>query len=179
MDDFIGLAQRPTASEVRRTLHHTIDQVFRPPTASDTSAYRDPVSLSKLAKGDLHWSFSARILGWDIDTAAGTIRLPPHRRDCLHTLLASFLGIRRTSRKCWHQLLGELRSMTHAIPGAKNMFSILQHDLVDQPCASRVHLSSLVHATLHDWQLLATHPTSITQLVPTAPTHIGTCDASK
>ncbi len=77
VDDFIGLAQRPTASAVRRTLLHTIDQIFRPPTASDNSAYRDPVSLSKLAKGDLHWGTSARILGWDIDTAAGTIRLPP------------------------------------------------------------------------------------------------------
>ncbi len=39
VDDFISLAQRPTASAVRRTLLHTIDQVFRPPTASDTSAY--------------------------------------------------------------------------------------------------------------------------------------------
>jgi hypothetical protein len=183
VDDFIGLAQRPTASAVRRTLLHTIDQVFRPPTAPDTSAYCDPISLSKLAKGDLHWGTSARILGWDIDTATGTLRLPPHRRDRLHALLASFHGIRRTSRKHWHQLLGELRSMAHAIPGAKYMFSLLQHVLVDQPHASRVHLSSLVHATLQDWQMLAdqmaTHPTPITHLVPTAPTHIGTCDASK
>ena len=183
VDDFIGLAQAPTASRVKGTLLSTVDRVFRPPTTDDDPLYKDPISLSKLDKGDLEWGTKKRILGWDIDTAAGTILLPEHRQLRLHELLNTFSGLHRTSRKRWYQLLGELRSMSLAIPGSHHMFSILQNVLVSQPHATRLRLSPLVHATLKDWLVLAStlsqRPTPITHLVPTAPTYVGTTDASK
>jgi len=183
VDDFIGLAQAPTAARVKGTLLSTVDKVFRPPTTSDANTYKDPISLSKLDKGDLEWGTTKRILGWDINTATGTILLPQHRQTRLHELLTTFSGLHRTSRKRWYQLLGELRSMSLAIPGSHHMFSILQNVLVSQPHAARLRLSPLVHATLTDWISLAAtlmqRPTPITHLVPTAPTHVGTTDASK
>ncbi len=73
--------------------------------------------------------------------------------------------------------------MSLAISGSHHMFSILQNVLVSQPHATHLWLSPLVHATLKDWLVLASslsqHPTPITHLVPTAPTYVGTTDASK
>ena len=56
-----------------------------------------------------------------------TIHLPPHRVDRLWEILDSIPRTqKRTSAKKWHKVLGELRSMALALPGARNMFSRLQ-----------------------------------------------------
>lgn len=83
MDDFLGLAQgHPGLRErVRSTLFHSIDNVFRPLQASDrTSSRRQPISISKLHKGDAKWSTRKCLLGWVIDTVTETIELPEHRQ---------------------------------------------------------------------------------------------------
>jgi len=183
VDDFIALAQEPETTPTRRTLLHTIDTVFRPPKPGITpTIYKDPISLSKLDKGDLEWGTTKRILGWDLDSVAGTISLPPHRAQRLCELLLSFITLRRTSRTKWQQLLGELRSMALAIPGAGYLFSTLQHPLTAQPNSHRIRLSALTRATLADWCSLADHlasqPTNIITLIPTAPSYVGACDAS-
>jgi hypothetical protein len=89
---------------------------------------------------------------------------------------------KRISRRKWCSLLGELHSMTATLHSAKHLFSILQHTLVDQQ-GPRLHLMQLIQQALHDWQHLATNTTScpvpLSSLVPTAPTSIGTTDASK
>ena len=138
--------------------------------------------MSKLNAGDSAWSTSKVILGWLIDTAAGTLSLPPHKAQRLCELLAQFVTCRRLSRKRWYQLLGELRHMSTAIKGASYLFSILQHVLVDQPTARRLCLSGLVRRSLEDWQhmaiSLATNPVPIATLVPRPPHYIGSVDAS-
>jgi hypothetical protein len=73
------------------------------------------ILASKLATGDGAWSTSKVILGWHIDTAAGTIHLPTHKAQCLHNILNTYL-----------------------------LFSILQQVLVDQPNAARLHLGPLI-----------------------------------
>ena len=54
MDDFIGLAQgHPGLRErVRSTIFHSIDAVLRPNSPTDSAHRLEPISLSKLAKGD-------------------------------------------------------------------------------------------------------------------------------
>ena len=51
--------------------------------------------------------------------------------------------------KQWHKILGELRSMSIAIPGARGLFSLLQeafrHVEADQP---RIRLTKAVHGFL-------------------------------
>ena len=67
------------------------------------------------------------MLGWIIDTVAGTIALPSHRAERLHEILASIKpGQRRVAMKSWHKVLRELRSMALAIPGARGLFCTLQ-----------------------------------------------------
>jgi len=183
MDDFIGLAQPSETHRTHRALLHSVDKIFRANThPADPPNRKDIISRSKLAQGDGTWATTKTILGWLINTADKTLRLPQHKADRLHTIIQSFLPLRRTSRKKWQQLLGELRHMALAIPGARYLFSILQHVLIDQPHSSRLRLKPLVLQALQDWTRLATAlttcPTPIQTLVPTPPTFLGAVDAS-
>jgi hypothetical protein len=183
MDDFIALAQQP---RLRDTLHHTIRgilQIFRDTALpADPPSRRHIISTSKMQKGDATWSTTKTILGWSINSAAGTLQLQPHRATRLIELLDQFATKQRTSRKNWQRLLGELRYMSASIHGAKFLFSILQHVLVDQPRSARLRLSPLVHASLNDWKTLASQlaatPRPIAALVPQAPSYIGAVNAS-
>jgi hypothetical protein len=123
VDDFISAAQRPFLRRVRKTLLHAIDDVFRPLSATDAEHRREPVSMKKLLllQGDCTWSTVTvklfLVLGWIIDTLNMTIQLPQHRIDRLWEILHSIpQHQKRTSVKKWHQVLGELRSMSIALP---------------------------------------------------------------
>jgi hypothetical protein len=67
------------------------------------------------------------MLGWLIDTVQSTIALPKHRLDRLFAILDSIMPEQhRVSVQKWQQILGELRAMAIAIPGARGIFSHLQ-----------------------------------------------------
>ena len=78
VDNFLLLAQ--TAHQRQRVMRATlsaIDDAFRPVDPSDPVHRKEPASTKKMAKGDAYWSPRKRILGWDIDTEAMTLNLPP------------------------------------------------------------------------------------------------------
>lgn len=183
VDDFVGLAQQySTGRRVRRTLMHAIDSVLRPLDEFDDAARREPVSMKKLLKGDCSWGTIKNVLGWVIDTVAMTIHLPQHRAERLAEILASIpITQKRTSVKKWHKVLGELRSMALALPGAKHLFSHMQHALSNK-IKARVMLSKGVHDALEDfrWILedLKRRPTRIAELVPLLASAEGHHDAS-
>jgi hypothetical protein len=183
MDDFLGLAQDATKLPTQRAILHSIDSVFRAEKHAEDPLNRTSViSLKKLQQGDGTWSTKKMVLGWLLDTAAKTLALPPHKADRLTTLITTYMGLHRTSKRKWQQLLGELRHMAQAIPGARYLFSILQHLLVDQPTSPRLRLGRLVKQSLQDWAHLAADlarvPTPIQSLVPNPPSFVGAVDAS-
>ena len=183
VDDFIGLSQESSNSRrVRKILLHAIDDVLRPLEPTDHPSRREPVSLKKLRQGDCSWGTIKLVLGWVIDTVAMTIQLPPHRIDRLAEILSSIPTTqRRTSVKKWHKVLGELRSMSLALPGSRNIFSTMQNALSKQKGA-RVALNKGVHHALDDfrWMLdnISSRPTRLAELIPLAPTAEGHHDAS-
>ena len=182
VDDFCSFAQKPFLRRVRRTLMHAIDDIIRPVDAQDSPFRREPVSLKKLRQGDCSWSTVKLVLGWVIDTMAMTIHLPPHRVERLWEILNSIpTSQKRTSVKKWHQVLGELRSMSIALPGSRNLFGQLQKALTDRK-GGRVTLKRGVHQALDDFRWLAndlsSRPTRIAELVPLNPVAEGHHDAS-
>ena len=183
VDDFLGLAQMyPNSRRVRRILMHAIDDVFRPLDSNDSPFRRQPTSLKKLEKGDCSWSTIKVILGWIIDTVSMTIQLPPHRVERLAEILSSIpVTQKRTSVRKWHKVLGELRSMSLALPGARNLFSHMQHAMSSK-LKGRVTLNKGVHHALEDfrWMLqdIESRPTRIAELVPLLPSAEGHHDAS-
>ena len=184
VDDFIAIAQgdRERLSNVRATVLHSIDSVFRPNDERDPTTRAEPVSLKKLDRGDASWNTQHTILGWDIDTQAKTINLPLHRKERLTAVLDSIpphqkrIGVTK-----WHKVLGELRSMSLALPGSRGLFSALQTALQLHK-GKRVSLTGDVHQSLKDfrWILnnLSERPTRIAEVVPLLPSALGHHDAS-
>jgi len=183
VDDFISLAQRPFLRRVRRALLHSIDQVFRPLDASDGPRRREPVSLKKLRQGDCSWDTCKTVLGWMLDTVNLTLQLPPHRLERLCEILNSIpRNQKRTTVKKWHALLGELRSMSIALPGSRNLFCRLQHALTKRQNRHRIALRRGVHQALDDFRWLVEdldrRPTRLAEVVPLRPVAEGHHDAS-
>ena len=134
-----------------------------------------------MLKGDACWATTKRILGWDLDTVAETINLPPHRLERLHELLDSISPPhKRVSIQRWHQLLGKLRSMSPTLPGARGLFSVLQESL-RRADRNRVRITREVWHMAADFRAIAdslhTRPTRIQELIPGEPSFIGACDA--
>ena len=183
VDDFIGLSQgKNNRNRVRNILMSAIDEVFRPLSPSDKPSRREPISIKKLLKGDCSWSTVKLILGWIINTVDQTITLPPHRVERLAEILASIpRSQKRISIRKWHKVLGELRSMSLALPGAKHLFSHMQHALLQQK-GGRLSLKKGVHAAISDfkWILrdIEARPTRIAELVPLLASAVGHHDAS-
>ena len=61
----------------------------------------EAASVKKFLKGDGSWETRKLILGWIIDTLLGTLELPEHRKERLHTIFDSLRGKRRVSVKKW------------------------------------------------------------------------------
>lgn len=183
VDDFIGLAQgNHNRNRVRNILMSAIDEVFRPLSPSDKPSRREPISIKKLLKGDCSWSTVKLVLGWIINTVDQTITLPQHRVERLAEILASIpKSQKRISIRKWHKVLGELRSMSLALPGAKHLFSHMQHALLQQQ-GGRLSLKKGVHAAISDfkWILrdIETRPTRIAEIVPLLASAVGHHDAS-
>jgi hypothetical protein len=188
MDDFILISQGSRADRVssHRIVFDCIDSVLRPLSPGDNPKRKEPNSTKKLAQGDAAWATQKTILGWKLDTARRTIELPMHRLDRLHLLLSSIeRPQRRTSRRKWQQLVGELRSMVLAIPGGRGLFSQLQSVITYDPDpkpSDRLQLSPAVHDQLDDFRWLisslSTRPTRWGELVDSEPLFLGTVDAS-
>ncbi|KAK1732369.1 hypothetical protein QTG54_016948 [Skeletonema marinoi] len=183
VDDFVALAQQcGNSRRVRRTLLHAIDDVLRPLDKFDEVQRREPVSMKKLKQGDCSWGTIKNVLGWIIDTVSMTVHLPLHRAERLAEILASIpITQKRTSVKKWHRVLGELRSMALALPGARHLFSHMQLALANK-VKTRVNLNRGVHDALEDFrwilQDLKRRPTRIAELVPLLASAEGHHDAS-
>ena len=180
--DFLLLAQtRHQQQRVVRASLHSIDGVLRPLGDSDPPERKEPASVKKMLKGDVHWSPQKRMLGWDIDSSDLTLNLPPHRvARCREVLAWLTPPRRRLPTAQWHQLLGELRSMSPALPGTCGLFSVLQQAL-SRGDSKRVRLNQHVYDTAADFthllDSLARRPHRLHELVPTLPIAIGASDA--
>ena len=184
VDDFLLTAQtkRQQTKLLRATLN-AIDQVLRPLAATDPSHRKEPSSVKKLLQGDAYWDTRKIILGWQVDTVAGTLGLPPHRIARLYELLDAVQPPRKRLPVAeWHKLLGELRSMAPGLPGSRGLFSVLQ-DALSRGDQGRVRLNRHVFDTIADFRLLADsvtqRPTRLRELVPVHPSDSGACDACR
>ena len=182
VDDFLLMAQTaPQKQQVMRASLHAIDDVFRPLSSTDPARRKEPASVKKMHQGDACWSTKKRILGWEFDTEAETLNLPSHRLERLYALLDLISPpSKRVSVTKWHQLLGELRSMSPALPGSRGLFSLLQAAL-SKADRNRVRVTPRMWHMAADFRAIADtlkeRPTRLRELVPTDPSYIGACDA--
>ena len=177
VDNFLLLAQ--ATRQQQRVLQAALQSI----EAHDPAHCKEPASTEKPLQNDAYWMSNKRILGWDIDTMAMTLNLRPHCLARLRDVLGWLMPPRkRLAVTKWHRLLGELRSMVPALPGTRGLFSVLQEAL-SKGDGRRVRLTQHAYDTAADFTALvdslATRPTRLPELVPTAPSRIGACDASQ
>ena len=183
VDDFMQLVQgsRRRRKVARRILMHTIDELIEG-TSPDHPMRKEPLSVSKLQKGDGSWTTRKVLLGWILDTLNQTLELPPHRMERIKAIFDALRGQRRVSVKKWQKVLGELRFVSVGIPGSAGLFSALQLGLqhADQ---HRIRVTRHVRNHLDEFESLVldlgARPTRLGEIVPDLPRVMGATDASK
>jgi hypothetical protein len=186
VDNFTGLVQGNAKhrKRVKYALLRSLDLVFLGLNDTDGPHRQEPASVKKLLKGNATWATRKTVLGWVLH---GHTDDPDslHRVERLHTILAGISKTHhRTSTKKWQQVIGELRSMALAVPGARwilcSLQKALRHKVND---VTSVRLGSHVHPFFEDFRWLAeglaTRPISMLEVIPYAsPATRGACDAS-
>jgi hypothetical protein len=84
---FVG-ANTTFQRRVVRAALHSIDEVFRHLEHGDPPHRKEPSSVKKMLKGDAVWSLHERLFGWEFDTEAMALNLPPHQLDRLCEVLS-------------------------------------------------------------------------------------------
>jgi hypothetical protein len=181
VDDKIQVAQGSSArlNRIRHVLLHCNDMVFRPNDKHDEGTPRkEPMSLSKFAKGDACWSTLKVTLGWLLDTLQKNVEFPSHRKERLLHILRSTSKKRQMGTRAVHRLLGELRSMVLGIPGGQGLFSQLQLALT-QKDGHRVRIHDEARHLIEDFLVLvedlANRPTHIAEIIPQPKWVWGVC----
>ena len=142
---------------------------------------KDLVLVKKLLAGEGDWEFVKKVPGWIIDTEAGTVALPERKLQELQDLLDIPTSQQQLGKKELERLVGKLRSMHLAVPGAVAHLYHIQC-VLSQAGTDRAWLSPDFHREIVDWNTLtdqtADQPTHIAEIVRRKPTHLGCCGAS-
>jgi hypothetical protein len=182
MDDYIQVGQGgpKRMRQLRRHLLEAVDRVLAQP---GTETHRnEAISLKKLSTGDGSWTIWKVILGWVLDTICQTMELPAHRKLLLANIFQDLQGQKRISRKTWERYLGQLWFVSVAIPGLAGLFSALQLAL-NQAKGNWVRINRSLQFHIATFASLAAslrdRPTHLAEVVPQAPSFLGTTDAAK
>jgi hypothetical protein len=140
--------------------------------------------LKKLLKGYATWATLKAVLRWVLDTVEKTLELPAHRIERLQEILDSILPSHKlVSVQKWHNVLGELRSMSLALPGTRGLLLILQEALQHRISdGKRLRLRRPVHDFLDNFRWITkevgSRPTSIDEIIAQPPATFGATDSS-
>jgi hypothetical protein len=184
VDDFMSIVQGNARKRThhRRALLHSLDNIFCPLDATNPATRKDMASLKTFAKGNVCYATRKVLLGWIVDSLLGIFALPAHRYARLLEIFTDLKGHQRVSLKKWHRVLGELCSMTLAIPGGRGLFSHFQHGFKHQD-KFRIKIDPGICAQLDDFEHLArdlgARPTQLSEIVPDLPAALGASDAAK
>jgi hypothetical protein len=183
VDDFCGEGQESKMNPLqnqRRTLFHNIDKVFRPNEKGDNPSRKEPISISKLEKGDAALHDTKRFLGWDFVGSKKELLIAQHRREKSLQHIDELIKQHSSSRKEWEILLGELRSLVAGIPGSRGQFSILQEAI--SKGRRKVKMTESIRLQLKTLRSLLTatdRPTAMSELIYGRPPYTGATDAAK
>ena len=110
--------------------------------------------MKKLVAVEGDWTCVKEILRWILGTEAGTVTLPERKLEELLPLVNIPPTQRRMGRKYLERLVGKLRSMQLAVPGAvAHLFHV--HRSLTQGGVARAWLLPEFPRELADWKVLA------------------------
>ncbi|KAI2489626.1 hypothetical protein MHU86_24957 [Fragilaria crotonensis] len=114
VDDYILAAVEDASgtllSRIGRAALHTIHAIFPPPDKSGHIGGKDPISQKKLEAHDARWAPEKVILGFTVDGAARTVRLPATKADAIALATRRLLAKKRVALKTFQSVVGQLRN---------------------------------------------------------------------
>ena len=147
VNDFLGLAQGHAhrRRQVQKKFIHSLDKMFWPYKSGDSDNHKEVLLLKKLREGECTWPTCQVLLGWVIDMVNMALSLPPHQENRFkHTPDGITTSQNRIDVGKWYWVIGQLRFMSIALPGAWGLFSHIQVALCHVERKS-VALTSGVH----------------------------------
>ena len=106
---------------------------------------KDSISLKKAWQGDGFWTLQKEILGWILNSKAGTFQLPSRRLKELKALLDILPTRRRIAVPKLRSLIFKLRSMHLVVPGTIGHFFYIQENLTKAVTGTLAYLSKALH----------------------------------
>jgi hypothetical protein len=165
---------------ISRAALHTIHGIFPPPNASGHKGGKDPVSRTKLERGDARWEQEKEMLGFALDGQFRTVRLPAAKAQTISTEISRILKKNRIPIKRFQKIVGKLRHATLVLPSTLSLFAPLNKALQGDP--THVVVTSEIREVLRDFISLAEdaakRPTHVNEILSRHDDFIGYCDAS-
>ena len=185
VDDFIGLTDNTSRAHLEnfsRAMLHGIHTVFPPPSVTGHHVGGDPISEKKLKKLEGLWEHVKEVLGWMLDGANYTIKLPDAKIKKIVDTLKK-LGRQRTIRVLdFQKIAGTLHHASMGIPGGRGLFTTIWAALNSQH-KGYIKVTADLKEVFRDFDWLfrqiANHPINVAQLVARLPETHGYTDACK
>ena len=149
MDDFMGMTQGDLDQQERviELLLRAIKEFF--PSVPEETKYS--ISLKKALQGDVSWIPVKEVLVWILNTKQGALQLSEKRHLELQELLDISSNQRRISVDKLRHLIGKLRSLHLAVPGAIGHFYHLQTALTHAGTIRQAYISKGFHQDIAHW----------------------------
>ena len=184
VDDFIGCTDNMSIQhllKITRAMLHGIHSIF-PPESITGHTGGDPISERKLDKLEGLWSHTKEILGWLINGANYTIRLPPEKVEKILRTLRLLKKSKRMSILTFQKIAGTLLHAAMGIPGGRGLFTQIWTALANAK-KGWITITKDLKGIFSDFMWLfkeiTNSPINVAQLVPQLPKLHGYTDACK
>lgn len=169
-------------NRISRAALHTVHGIFPPPAVTGHTNGKDSISMKKVERGDVRFAPTKEILGFDLDGAAKTVRLPQTKAEAIVTELKRLVKKSSVRLKRLQRIVGKLQHASLVMPCTKALFTPLYEAMKGDPKRVSLPVGSTIRTALRDFIALtleaARRPTHVHEIVGLHDDVIGCCDAS-
>lgn len=184
VDDFCTAATQSTdgkyLAQIRRASVQGIHAVFPETTITNHANGKEPISRTKLEKGDGNFETTKIMIGFEFDGIKRTVRLPETKAKLYIKEAHTMLRRRSIPLKTLQTTVGKLRHAAAILPATKGFFTPLNNIMTaatksivlnEDARAAILDICTLIHQ-------LCKRPTHVNELIPDPPSHVAYHDAA-
>ena len=184
VDDFVNATTQSTdetyVPKIRRASIHGIHSVF-PETATTKHANgKEPISESKLKKGDGNFDTTKEMIGFKFCGIKRTVCLPVAKAKRFIKETHTMLRRKRIPLKLLQTVVGKLRHAAVILPAARGFFTPLNNimNTSERSITLNIDAKSALRDTCTLIHQLGKRPTHVNELIPDPPSHVAYHDAA-
>jgi len=184
VDDFVNATTQSTdetyVPKIRRASIHGIHSVF-PETATTKHANgKEPISESKLKKGDGNFDTTKEMIGFKFCGIKRTVCLPAAKAKRFIKETHTMLRRKRVPLKLLQTVVGKLRHAAVILPAARGFFTPLNNIMKtsERSITLNIDAKSALLDTCTLIHQLSKRPTHVNELIPDPPSHVAYHDAA-